>query len=101
MKLTEEMGNVIQKSPYLTLVTILADGTPHPIIAGGKEQTEDGIAIGIYKMECTQKNLAADPRAWIAVATVSDGPKGFRFAGTATVSGGKVLFVPETAEAMI
>lgn len=101
MKFTEEMSLVIQKSLYLTLVTINADGTPHPIIVGGKEQKEDNIAIGIYKMNVTQKNLMVNHKAWVTVATVDGDPKGFRFEGTASVMDGKVIFMPDTAEVMI
>lgn len=101
MKFTEEMRAVIQNSPYLTLVTINADGTPHPIIVGGKEQAEDHISIGIYKMDVTQENLIRSHKAWITAATLDGGPKGFRFEGTATVAEKKVLFTPDTAEVMI
>lgn len=101
MKFTEEMSAVIQKSPYLTLVTINEDGTPHPIIVAGKEQKEDSISIGIYKMEITQKNLAANHRAWVTAATMDGAPKGFRFEGTASVADKKVTFTPDTAEVMI
>lgn len=101
MKLTEEMSAVIKKSPYLTFVTINADGTPHPIIVGGKEQKEDSIAFGIYKMDITQKNLALNGKAWVTAATVDGGPKGFRFEGTAAVEDKKVIFTPDTADVMI
>lgn len=101
MKLTEEMKSVVQQSPYLTLVTINEDGSPHPVIVGGKEQGDDDIVLGIYKMEVTQRNLAANAKAWITVATVDGGPKGFRFEGTAIVENNKVIFSPSTAEAMI
>lgn len=101
MKLTEEMIAVIQTSPYLTLVTMNTDGTPHPIVVGGKEQKEDRIAIGIYKMDVTQKNLTNSHRAWVTAATMDGTPKGFRFEGTATVENDKVVFAPDTAEVMI
>lgn len=101
MNLSEEMKAVVKNAPYCTLVTIGEDGMPHPIIVGGKEQTGEIIAIGIYKMEQTQKNLAANPKAWITVATVDGGPVGFRFEGSATVRDNKVVFVPESAESMI
>lgn len=101
MKFSEEMSAVIQKSPYLTFVTINSDGTPHPIIVGGKEQKEDSISIGIYKMEVTQKNIAIDHRAWVTAATMDGAPKGYRFEGTAAVADNKINFVPVSAEVMI
>lgn len=101
MKFSEEMSTVIKNSAYLTLVTINEDGTPHPIIVGGKEQEEEAISIGIYKMEITQKNLAHDNRAWIVAATMDGKPKGFRFEGIASVVDKKVVFSPNTAEVMI
>lgn len=88
-------------APHLTLATLNEDGTPHPIVVGGKEQKGDSVAIGIYKMEVTQKNLTTHNKAWVTAATLEGGPKGFRFAGTATVAGGKVIFTPDTAEVMI
>lgn len=101
MKFTEEMVNVVKNSPYLTLVTINADGTPHPIIVGGKEQTGDEISIGIYKMDITQRNIAANSRAWVTAATLDGAPKGFRFQGTASVDGKSLIFTPKDAEVMI
>lgn len=101
MKLTDDMKSVVQGAPYCTLITVNADGSPHPIIVGGKELAGDDISIGIYKMEQTQKNLAANPRAWVTIATVDGGPKGFRFEGTATAKDGKLVFAPASAQAMI
>jgi hypothetical protein len=34
-------------------------------------------------MEETQKNILKNKNAWLVGATLSDGPKGFRLAGTA------------------
>ena len=102
MQLNAEMKAVVKNAPYLSLITLNADGAPHPIIVGGKELDGENIAIGIYKMEITQKNLAADPRAWIMASTINGQEiKGYRFAGTAKVAGKKVVFTPDTAEAMI
>lgn len=102
MTMTDEMKRVIKESPYLSLITVKPDGAPHGIIVGGKQQEGDNIAIGIYKMEVTQKNLAANNKAWV-LASCFEGqtPKGYRFAGTASVQDKKVVFVPESAQAMI
>ena len=102
MKLTEEMLSIIQKAPYLSLITQNNDGTPHPIIVGGKALDGDKITVGIYKMEVTQNNLKSNNKMWILASTVGeDGPKGYRFSGTALVSDNKVVFTPENAEVMI
>lgn len=86
---------------YHTLVTINGDGIPHPVVVGGKEQIGNDIAIGIYKMKVTQKNLMDDHRAWVTAATLDGAPKGFRFEGTSAVTDNKVIFVPVHAEVMI
>ena len=37
MQLNAEMKAVVKNAPYLSLITLNADGAPHPIIVGGKE----------------------------------------------------------------
>jgi Predicted flavin-nucleotide-binding protein structurally related to pyridoxine 5''-phosphate oxidase len=101
MKLSDEMQKTIKSAPYLTFISINDDGTPYPIIAGGKDCGDDTVNIGIYKMEVTQKNLSKNSKAWIAVASTDGGPKGFRFKGTAEVKDGKVIFTPDIAEVLI
>lgn len=101
MELSPEMKAVVQNSPYCTLVTMNEDNTPHPIIVGGKKLEDGSIVIGIYKMEQTQKNLATNAKAWLIAATLDNGPKGFRFEGKLSVADQKVVFIPDTAEAMI
>ena len=101
MKFTNEMIEVIQKAPYLTLVTVTENGTVHPVIVGGKEQKGDTIHIGIYKLDVTKKNLSFNPKAWIVVATVENGPKGFRFYGTAVIKDKELVFTPDAVETMI
>ena len=102
MKLTEEMKQVIQDAPYISLVTMNGDGSSHPIIVGGKSLDGDNIAIGIYKMEVTQKNLENDSKAWVLASTVNEsGPKGFRFVGTALTNDDKVVFTASDAKALI
>ena len=102
MKFNEEMKSVLCGAPYVSVITLCDSGKPHAIIAGGKEISEDSIAIGIYKMEATQKNLKSDDRVWILASTIEGGaPKGYRFEGKASIKEGKLVFVPETAEALI
>lgn len=101
MKLSEEMKAVVANAPYITFITMNQDGTVHPIIVGGKEADAETIRIGVWRMETTQKNLQANAKAWVAAAAVDNGAKGFRFEGTASVADGKVVFCPETAEALI
>ena len=101
MKLSNDMKTVIKNSPYFTFISFNSDGTPHPIIVGGKDSCDDAVTIGVYKMDVTQKNLSVNSTAWIAVASVDGGPKGFRFKGTAEIKDGKVIFTPDIAEVLI
>jgi hypothetical protein len=101
MAIDEKVKNVIAGTPFLSLVTINADGTPHPIITGKAEVVGDTVVFGIYKMETTQKNLKANKNAWVVAATMSDGPKGFRLTGTAEPGDKKVVFTPAKIETLI
>ena len=102
MKLTEEMKSVIQNAPYLSLITLNGDGSPHPIIVGGKSFDGETVTIGIYKMEITQKNLIQSDKMWILASTLGEsGPKGFRFSGTASAQNKKIVFTPDSAETLI
>ncbi len=101
MKTTEEMKKVFENAAGVTLITMNADGTPHPIIAGKGEVTEDAITFGIYKMEVTQKNLKANPKAYVVAASMQDGPKGYRFTGKAEAQGKQLIFTPVKAEELI
>ena len=102
MKLTEEMKSVIQSAQFISLITLNGDGTPHPIIVGGKSVAGDAVEIKIYKMETTQKNLAANSKMWVLAAAIGDsGPKGFQFEGSASVDAGKVVFTPESTTVLI
>ena len=102
MKLTEDIKAVILNAQALSLITMSRDGSPHPIVVGGKSLDGDNIVIKIYKMEKTQENLKENNQMW-ALAFVIDenGPKGFRFAGTASLNGETVFFSPDNAEAML
>lgn len=102
MKLTDDMKAAIKNAPYLSFITLGADGHPHPIIVGGKNYDGDAITISIYKMEVTQKNLTANNKAWAMVAFMDgEKPKGYRFAGTAKVQDKNVVLIPESAEPLI
>ncbi|MDR3076346.1 MAG: pyridoxamine 5'-phosphate oxidase family protein [Synergistaceae bacterium] len=101
MVITEGIKSVVEGSTFLSLVTIGADGLPHPIIAGKGEVSGDTVVFGIYKMERTQKNLASNSKAWVTCATLDGGPKGYRLTGTAAASGKQVVFTAKTAEAML
>lgn len=101
MIINEEVQAVIGTSAFIPLVTINPDGTPHPIIAGKGEVVGETVVFGIYKMEQTQKNLAANNAAWIMAATMQGKPVGYRLSGTAVVNGKQLIFTPQKAEAMI
>jgi len=101
MAISEEVKSVVEGTAFLTLTTINADGTPHPIIAGKGTVEGDSIVFGIYKMEVTQSNIQKDSRAWVVGATTSAGPKGFRLAGTAAAKGKQLVFTPSSVEVLI
>jgi len=100
MLINEEVKAVIEGSKILSLVTVGADGTPHPIIAGSGKVVGDTIVFGIYKMEVTQKNLASNKNAWI-LAGVMDNPKGYRLVGTANVNDKQLIFTPDLVESLM
>ena len=99
--INETQKSVVENSAFITLVTLNPDGTAHPIIAGKADVQGDKLIFGIYKMETTQKNLAANAAAWVVAATMDGGPKGFRFAGSAVVDGKSLIFTVTNAEALI
>ena len=101
MIISEDVKKVIEDSAYITLVTQCEDGTPHPIIAGKGEVAGNTVLFGIYKMEVTQRNLAAFPKAIIVACSKEPGPIGYRLTGTAMPNGKKLVFCPEKAEALI
>jgi hypothetical protein len=101
MIINEEVKSVIEGSAFLSLVTLCPDGNPHPIIAGKGEVAGGTVVFGIYRMETTQKNLAANPNAWVLAATRQGGPKGYRLAGTAAVKDKQLIFTPEKVDALI
>ncbi|MDK2937690.1 MAG: pyridoxamine 5'-phosphate oxidase family protein [Firmicutes bacterium HGW-Firmicutes-4] len=101
MVISKEIKAVIEGSAFLSLVTLGADGTPHPIIAGKGEVIGDAVVFGIYKMETTQKNLETNINAWVVGATMNDGPEGYRLTGTATVKDKQLIFTPIKVDALI
>ncbi len=101
MIINEEVKSVITGSAFISLVTLSADGTPHPIVTGKGEVAGDTVVFGIYKMEATRNNLGANPNAWVVAATKDGGPKGYRLTGTAAVKDKHLIFTPAKAEALI
>ena len=99
--ISEEAKNVISKSAFITLVTMNPDGTAHPIVAGKGEVQDDKIIFGIYKMEKTQQNLLNSPKAWAVAAVTEDGPKGYRFEGTAAAADKQLIFSVTGTEALL
>ena len=102
MIINDEAKNVVTGTAFITLVTINADGTPHPIIAGKGEVDGDTVVFGIYKMEKTQKNILANNHASIVACTVTDaGPKGYRLTGTALAKEKQLIFSALNAEELL
>lgn len=101
MVINEEMKAVIEGSPFLSLVTLGPDGTPHPIVAGKGEVRDGAVVFGIYKMVTTQKNLATNKKAWVIAAIKDGGPQGYRLKGTAEVDGKQLIFTPEIADPLL
>jgi len=101
MVINKDVKKVIEGSAFLSLVTVDADGTPHPIIAGKGEVVDDKVVFGIYKMETTQKNLMSNRIAWIVGATMDGGPKGYRLTGTAEAKDKQLIFTPTKVDALI
>ena len=101
MVINEDVKNVIEGSAFLTLVTVNADGSPHPIIAGKGQVVNDTVVFGIYKMEVTQKNLMSNKNAWVVGATKVEGAKGYRLIGTAEAKDKQLIFTPTNVDALI
>lgn len=101
MIVSEEMKSVIEGSPFLSLVTMNPDGTPHPIVVGKASVDGENVLLGIYKMEVTQRNLALRSDLWLVAATKDGGPKGYRITGTAKNSDKQLILHVLSAEALI
>jgi hypothetical protein len=101
MVIDDDVRKVVEGTAFLSLVTIGADGLPHPIIAGKGEVSGEDIVFGIYKMEVTQKNLLKKNNAWVVGAIRAESPKGYRLTGTAVAKDKKLIFTPSRAEKLI
>jgi predicted pyridoxine 5'-phosphate oxidase superfamily flavin-nucleotide-binding protein len=102
MIITDGVKQVVGGTAFLSLVTINADGTPHPIVAGKGEVVGETLVFGIYKMEKTQENLLKNKHAWVVGATMVDGkPKGYRLTGTAEAKDKKLVFMVTKIEELI
>jgi len=101
MVINEDVKKVIEGSAFLSLITVDANGTPHPIIAGKGQVVSDTVVFGIYKMEITQKNLGSNKNAWVVGATMDGGPKGYRLVGTAEAKDKQLIFTPTGVDALI
>jgi predicted pyridoxine 5'-phosphate oxidase superfamily flavin-nucleotide-binding protein len=102
MVITDGVKQVVQGTAFLSLVTINADGSPHPIVSGKGEVVGETVVFGIYKMEKTQANLLKNKNAWVVGATMTDGkPKGYRLTGTAEAKGKQLVFTVTKIEELI
>jgi hypothetical protein len=101
MIIDEDARKVIEGSAFLSLVTVNAGGTPHPIIAGKGEVSGDTVVFGIYKMEETRKNLLQNKNTWVVGAVKEDGPRGLRLTGTAEARGKQLVFTAVKADKLI
>jgi hypothetical protein len=102
MIINEEAKKVLEEAAFITLVTVNADGTPHPIIVAKGTIAGDTISFGIYKMEQTQKNLSANKHAWlVGGAVIGETPKGCRLTGTAAAKDKQLVFTATKADALI
>jgi general stress protein 26 len=101
MIITEEAKKVIENASVITLVTVNADGTPHPIIAGKGAVNLGEINFGIYKMNITQENLKQNKNAWVVAGTKDGAPKGFRFSGIANAKDKHLIFTVAKIEELI
>lgn len=103
MVITEEIKKMIKEAVFVPIVTVSEQGEPHLIAVGQvKEIKEDDVlAFGIFKMEQTQKNIQQTGLMQVAIVSKSEGSKGFRLSGKATVEGKFVLFKAVKAEALL
>ena len=101
MIINDEIRTVIEGTSFVSLVTVRADGIPHPIVTGKGEVAGDSVVFGIYKMDTTKKNLETNNSMWVVAATKDGAPKGYRLSGTAEVKDKELIFTPAKAEALI
>ena len=102
MIINEQVKGVIEGSAFIALVSMNGDGTPHPIIAGKGAVDDDNVVFGIYKMEQTQKNIAANANVAVVACTFEGGkPAGYRLSGTACAKDKQLVFTATKVEALI
>lgn len=103
MVITEEITKMITEAPIVPIVTVSAQGEPHLIVVGQVKEIKenDVLAFGIYKMQKTQQNIQQTRLMQVAIVSKTDGPKGYRLSGKASVEGELVLFKAEKAEALL
>ena len=102
MIMTAEMKSTLENAPILTIVTMSADATPHPIIVGKCTVEEGVIMVGVYGMKVTQENLKHNDCAMMLGAQLTEaGAKGFRFTGNAKITDGKFIFTPTKVETLL
>jgi hypothetical protein len=101
MVIDNDVKKVVEGTAFLSLVTLGADGEPHPIIAGNGEVSGENVVFGIYKMEVTQKNLALNNKAWVVGATMEGGPRGYRLSGIAAAKDKQLIFTPVKIDKLI
>jgi predicted pyridoxine 5'-phosphate oxidase superfamily flavin-nucleotide-binding protein len=102
MVISDDVKQVAQGA-FLSLVTINADGTPHPIVAGSGKIDGETVVFRAFGMKKTRENLARDNRAWI-VGGIMPGDmstaKGVRLTGTAETKEKLVVFTPAKIESL-
>jgi hypothetical protein len=105
MIITDDVKKVIEKSAFLSIVTIGPAGNPHPIIVGKGKVSDDRIVFGIYKMEQTRENLKTNKNVYVlgAVPPESEGkmPTGYRLTGTAEAKDKQLFFTASRVDALI
>ena len=99
--MNEDVRKIVENTAFITLVTLGEDGSPHPIVAGKAEIQNGNLVFGIYKMEKTQKNLKTNPNVWVVAAAMVEGPKGYRFSGTALAKDKQLIFTVKNIEELI
>jgi len=103
MVITQEIKDTIAKAPFIPITTVSSQGEPHMIVVGkvAELRDEDILGFGIYKMEVTQHNIKNNEKMQVVIATMEDGPKGFRLSGKACIEEKLVLFKAEKVEALL
>ena len=103
MVITEEIKEVISKSPFIPITTVSANGEPHMIVVGKVAEIRDGdiLGFGIYKMVVTQQNIKDNGKMQVIIATMEGGPKGFMLEGKACIEEKLVLFKAEKVEELL